>query len=276
MARIKADDLFIGYEARGEGSTALIFLHGVGSDKALWLNQLDYFSSLFNSHNSSITTAPPSRAWRVVAMDYPGYGESDLPRADLNRKQVAHYILRALDELGVERAHVIGLSMGGVIALEMWRQQPQRILSLTLADTFARHTEGDLILKRSRQALEMMTMRELAEQRIAAILHTKSQNLKRAVIENMARINPRSYFWASSVVWTANLRMELSRINLPTLVLVGEHDTVTPLELSKELQEGIKDAQMIVIPDAGHLSNLDNPSAFNCAIQNFLNQITHS
>lgn len=254
MARIEAGDLSIGYAERGSGE-AIVFLHGVGTDKELWADQLAYFS----------------QRRRAVAIDYPGYGESDAPPHELRREQIAGYITGALNSLGIERAHVVGLSMGGVIALEMWRQRPERLLSLTLADTFAKHPEGEAILERSLRLAATVTMRELAESRITALLQpAATPAMKQIVIENMARINPRAYAWAARAVWSADYTADVKRIETPTLILVGEHDAVTPIALSQELQRSIPHARLQVIPAAGHLSNFDNPVAFNSAVTEFL------
>jgi len=91
--------------------------------------------------------------------------------------------------LKITTAHVVGLSMGGVIALEMWRQQPARLRSLVLADTFANHPEGDAILQRSLDGMTRLGMREFAEGRVGAVLQPQAApELKQRVVENMARM----------------------------------------------------------------------------------------
>jgi 3-oxoadipate enol-lactonase len=254
MARVMVEDLQIGYSERGDGA-ALVFLHGVGSDKSVWDRQLAFFS----------------KQWRAVALDYPGYGESDLPVRDLDRPAIAGYVCGALDALGIAQAHVIGLSMGGVIALEIVRQQPHRLRLLTLADTFAHHPDADGIVARSRQAIETMPMSAFAELRVQALLAPGAPDaLRREVVETMARVDQRAYRWASVAVWTADYRADLAGIAIPTLVIVGEHDQPTPVALARELAAGIHGAQLAIIPDAGHISNIDNPAAFNAAVERFI------
>lgn len=258
MARIKAGDIALGFSEQGTGD-AIVFLHGVGSDKAVWDEQLTHFGA---------------RGYRAVALDYPGYGESDLPASDPDRARIASYIFAALDELKITTAHVVGLSMGGVIALEMWRQQPAHLRSLVLADTFANHPEGDAILQRSLDGMTRLGMREFAEGRVGAVLQPEAApELKQRVVANMARINTRSYTWASRAVWTANYVAELTNIGMPALVVVGEHDGLTPVALSEELHKGIRNSRLQVIPAAGHLANLDNPAAFNEALAEFFQSV---
>jgi 3-oxoadipate enol-lactonase len=177
MARILVDNLHIGYSERGDGA-ALVFPHGVGPDKSVWDRQLAFFS----------------KQWRAVALDYPGYGESDLPTRDLDRPAIAGYVSGALDALRIAAAHVVGLSMGGVIALEIVSLQPHRLRSLTLADTFAHHPDADGIVARSRQAIETMSMRAFAELRVRALLAPGAPDtLRREVVETMTQIDERTY-----------------------------------------------------------------------------------
>jgi 3-oxoadipate enol-lactonase len=257
MARITSNDLQIGYDERGSGD-ALVFLHGVGSDKSVWARQLAHF-------------AP---AWRAIALDYPGYGESDLPAHDLDRLSIASYIRGALDALGIAATHVVGLSMGGVIGLELALGWPERVRSLTLADSFARHPDAEAFLARSRAALETMSMREFAAARVGALLAPGApEELRREVVETMGRIDKRTYAWASAAVWTPDYRAALRQIAAPTLVLVGEHDQITPPAFSEELASTIPGARLVVIPSAGHIANIDNPATFNLLVEEFLKNV---
>ncbi len=257
MAVTKVGDLNIGYREQGKGEP-IVFLHGVGSDKELWDKQVAYFSE---SH-------------RAVAIDYPGYGESDLPNRDLGRAEIARYVLGTLEQLEISAAHVVGLSMGGIIALEMICRESSpraRVVSLTLADTFAKHHDGKAVLERAHKATETMTMREFAEARMSAVLSPHaSEVIRREAVENMARIDKRSYRWAASAVWTGDYLAELSNIAVPTLVVVGEYDQITPLSLAQQLESGIRRARLEVIPDAGHISNFENPGGFNKVLEAFL------
>lgn len=254
MARIQAGDLALGYDAMG-GGEAVVFLHGVGSDRSVWAAQVAYFA----------------KSWRAIALDYPGYGESDLAGRDLQRHDIASYVFMALDALGVASCHVVGLSMGGVIALEMHRQQPQRLRSLTLADSFAQHPDADGIIERSLNAIATMSMREFAEKRVQALLTPSAPPERRQeVIDPMGRIDPATYAWATRAVWTPDYRADLPTITMPTLILVGADDQPTPVALSEALHAGIPHAQMVIISNAGHISNLDNPTAFDAAVEAFL------
>lgn len=254
MAKIKVDELNITYCEKGHGN-AIVFLHGVGSDITVWERQLDYFS----------------RRWRAVAVEYPGYGQSGKPEKGLSLKEIAHFIFGAMGGLEIPQTHIVGLSMGGVMALEMVRQQPSRLKSLALADTFARHPNGMTILEGLHKDVSTMTMHEFAKGRVNLILAPDaSEALKQEVVETMARIDKRTYYWSTTAVWTADYRDDLPHIHIPTLVAVGEHDQLTPIALSEELNRGIPGSRFQVIPRAGHLSNLDNPDFFNQMVEEFI------
>jgi 3-oxoadipate enol-lactonase len=254
QGRVKADNLQIGYKEKGSGD-AIIFLHGVGSDKSVWDGQLEYFS----------------RKWRAISLDYPGYGDSDLPEGSLTREDIGRYLFGAMDGLGIKSAHVVGLSMGGVMALEMVRQQPARPRSLTLADTFAKHPDSDRILERIQKAMASMSMREFAQARVSVLVAPNASDaLKQEVVETMAKIDKRTYAWSSVAVWTADYRNDLPGIKIPTFIVVGEHDQVTPRALSEELHQGIPGSKLEIISGAGHIANRDTPDAFNRLVEEFI------
>ena len=245
----------IGFIDAGGGSeTPIIFLHGVGSDKSVWRPQLEHFGK--------------SRI--AVAFDYPGYGESDLVER-ASRDDFAASILGAMTALGIAKAHVCGLSLGGVVAIAMHAASAQRCASLIIADSFAVHPDGQAIYDRSVAASHSMTMRALAEARSGVLLGSAATDALRAdVIETMAAIDPAAYRIGAEAVWLADQRERASAIALPTLVLVGEEDGITPPALSEDLHRLVHGSELAYIPGAGHLANIEQPQAFNRSIESFL------
>ena len=245
----------IGFEEQGGGDAVpILFLHGVGSDKSVWRPQLEHFG----------------RSRRAAAFDYPGYGESDaIPGA--GRDDFADAMLAAMDALGIDRAHVCGLSLGGVIAIAMQALAPGRCASLILADSFAVHPDGAGIFERSVEASRSIGMRALAEARVDMLLGSAAPHELRAeVVETMAAIDPDAYCSGAEAVWLADQRDRAGRIRVPVLVLCGSEDRITPPALSKELAALIPGAQIEPIDAAGHLANAEQPAAFNAAIDRFL------
>lgn len=258
MASISTARGRIGYLQSGSGSELpIVFLHGVGSDKSVWRPQLEHFG----------------QARRAVAFDYLGYGESDFMEG-ASRDDLAAAILAAMDSLDITRAHICGLSLGGVIAIAMQATAPRHCASLIIADSFALHPDGQGIHDRSVAASWSMTMRALAEARSGVLLGSAAtEELRTEVIETMAAIDPAAYRVGAEAVWLADQRDRAAKINVPTLILVGEEDQITPPALSEELAKLIAGSRLELIPKAGHLTNAEQPQAFNAAIESFLAQL---
>src|SRR5437868_1931252 len=202
----------IGYvEAGGGTATPIVFLHGVGSDKSVWHPQLEHFGA----------------TRRAIAFDYPGYGDSDPAPDGTTRDDYASAIISGMHELGVDRAHICGLSLGGVVAIAIHHAAPERCASLILADTFAAHPNGLAIYERSLEGSR--DLRAMAEARVDVLLAQPADPaIRREVVETMSRIDPSAYRIGAEAVWLADQRDRAQKIEVPTLVLCGAEDRVTP------------------------------------------------
>ncbi|HEU0309755.1 MAG TPA: alpha/beta fold hydrolase [Sphingomicrobium sp.] len=256
MASIETARGRIGYVEAGRDLAPLpiIFLHGVGSDKSVWRPQLDHFG----------------KTRRALAFDYPGYGESEFLEG-ATRDDYAAAVIAAMDALGIDSAHVCGLSLGGVVAIAMHAAAPARCATLIIADSFAVHPDGQAIHDRSVAASQAMTMRELAEARTGLLLGSAATaEFHAEVIDTMAAIEPAAYRLGAAAVWLADQRDRAAAINVPTLILVGDEDQITPPGLSEELHRLIPDSRLRILEKAGHLANAEQPQAFSMAIESFL------
>jgi len=255
MARIQTQAGYaIGYEEAGGGDRLpIVFLHGVGSDRSVWRPQLTHFAE----------------ERRAIAFDYPGYGESDTAPAGTSRDDYAEAIASALNALGVSEAHVCGLSLGGVVAIALSAAAPNLCASLSLADTFATHPDGQAVYDRSIAASE--DMRVLAEGRADVLLAQPAEPaLRQEVIDTMARIDPAAFRIGAEAVWLADQHERARDIRVPTLVLCGADDHVTPPSLSLVLTRLIPGARCELIERASHLANLDRPDEFNTLVGAFI------
>ena len=255
MARVITNNGYeIGYVEAGSGDAVpIVFLHGVGSDKSVWHPQMTHFG----------------RERRTIAFDYPGYGESDPAPEGTSRDDFASAIISAMHELGIDRAHICGLSLGGVIAIAIHHAAPERCASLILADSFAVHPEGHAIYDRS--IASSSDLGAMARARVDVLLaHPAQGAVREEVIDTMSRIDPAAYRVGAEAVWLADQRSRAQRIDVPTLVVVGDQDLVTPVELSSELVDLIPAARMQVIAGAGHLTNLEKPAEFNSMVDDFI------
>jgi len=246
--------LSIGYADSGVGDkTPVVFLHGVGSDKSVWHPQLKAFA----------------RERRAIAFDYPGYGDSDPAPEGTTREDYAEAVLSGMRDLGIARAHICGLSLGGVVAIALHAADPDACASLILADTFAVHPDGQAIYDRSVAASE--DMRALAEGRVDVLLaQPAAPAVRTEVVGTMAKIHPAAFRIGAEAVWLADQRDRVHEIRVPTLVICGAQDHVTSPALSHELTRLIPGARFEQIEGAGHLTNLEKPEEFNTLVGAFI------
>jgi pimeloyl-ACP methyl ester carboxylesterase len=249
----------IHYECQGSGPV-LLLLHGIGSNSRAFRHQLTELSD----------------AWTVVAWDAPGYGRSDDPSEPFTLADLADQAVGLLDELEVEQAHVLGVSMGGVIAQLVYHRHSLRVRSLILADT---NTGGGGLPEPERsarvqgrlEALERLGPRGMAEARAPVLLRPDAPaDLLADVTDIMAEVRPAGYRAAAIALGQTDVSSLLSRINVPTLVIHGAQDRVVPVETGRMLANSIAGARLVVIPEAGHVANQEQPELFNAAVRQFL------
>jgi 3-oxoadipate enol-lactonase len=262
----------IAYHDRGQRhSTALLLIHGFPLDHRMWASQLVGLSAEV----------------RVIAPDLRGFGRSaartaaplEVTPGPLTMEQHADDLAALLDHLAVERAVVAGLSMGGYIAFAFWRRHPERVQALILLDTRAEpdapqaRANRDAAAVKVRQAgsaaiagemlPRLLSPANLSNQRISdEVLTMMSEQPVEGVAGALAGLRDR-----------ADSRPTLPTISVPTLVLVGEHDVLTPPADAAAMAAAIPAARIVVIPYAGHLSTLENPRAVNGAMRDFLRAV---
>ena len=174
--------------------------------------------------------------------------------------------------LGIDQAHICGLSLGGVIAIALHHAAPERCASLILADTFARHPDGQAIYDRSLAGSRDLPA--MAEARVDFLLAQPADPaVRREVVETMSAIDPAAYRIGAEAVWLADQRDRAAAVDVPALVICGDDDKPTPPELSRELQAMITGARLAMIAHAGHLTNLEQPQEFNRIVEQFIAQV---
>ena len=255
MPQLKLPDATINFRSAGSGRP-LVFLHGVGSSSHTWEGQLAHFGS----------------GHLCVAPDMRGYaGSTVADPASISMKRFAADVAALIASLDSGPADVCGLSMGGIVALNLWRDSPSSVRSLALCDTWANNPAGAATHPERMAAIDAGGMPDLAETRMPGIYGPGADPaLVRRGVDAFARLDKAAYRAASFDLWPQDLREVAKTITVPTLVMVGEQDTLTPLALSEELVELVPGAYLVVIPGAGHLTNEENPPAFNAALEEFL------
>ena len=261
--KVKLAGSDLGYDVSGDGPT-LCLLHAFPFHRAMWRPQLEVLR----------------RSWRIVSFDARGFGESPRGEGLLTMERIADDAIALLDRLAEDKAVFGGLSMGGYAALALHRRHRDRVRGLVLADTRAEadSEEG----RASRAALSERVRRGGPEPAVDAMLprllasHTRSSNpeLVDAVRGMMLAASSGGITDAlAGLSARADSTPTLREIRCPTLILVGEEDELTPVSSAETIQNGIAGSRLIVIPKAGHLSNMENPDAFNTAVSEFLHSL---
>ncbi len=253
-------DAWPAFEQRRGGAPALLFLHGIGGDASSFAPQLDHFAPRHH----------------VVAWTMPGYGASPaLP--EMTFASLADAAVRLLDRLELDRAVVVGHSMGGMVALEMTASHGDRVAGLVLACTTAAFgpSGSDFAEKflgaRLKPLDEGKTPADLAPALVAAMIgETAPPGAREAAAAAMARIAPDAYRAALHCLVTFDRRDALATIACPTLALAGSEDKTAPAEVMERMASRIPGGSYACLDGAGHIANQEAPDAFNAAIDGFL------
>jgi pimeloyl-ACP methyl ester carboxylesterase len=235
------------------GNPPAVLLHGLGTDRRIWLYQIP-----------ALCPRLP-----VIAVDLRGHGRSTAPAADWSIADMARDVVRLLRHLGAEKAHLIGLSMGGMVAQQFALDFPFATASLVLADTASR-----VDAQRARESLQFIaahSMRDIATARITTAFSEVVDPIMRGhVIEQVALNDKARYERAARAVFSFDVHARLHEIAAPTLVVAGEADRTFPLEWMTALADGIRGARLVRLAGAGHISNMERPQEFNRAVIDFL------
>jgi 3-oxoadipate enol-lactonase len=258
--KAQSNGINLAYSDAGQG-IPLVFLHAFPFNRTMWEPQLKGLSDRF----------------RVIAIDLRGHGESDAPLWRYSMDQFADDVKGLLDHLAIRQAVLVGLSMGGYIIFSFWRRYPERVKALVLADTRATPDNDEGRAKRvaMAQALYKDGPGAVADLMMPMLLSPASQTGRPDLVQRVRSIITNTQF--SGIIGDLMALYDrpdsvplLKAITCPTLVIVGEQDTGTPPSDARLIAEGIKGTRLEIIPGAGHISNLEQPEAFNRAIASFL------
>jgi 3-oxoadipate enol-lactonase len=249
------------YDVRGDGP-AVVLLHAFPLGKAMWDAQ-------------ARALAP---AHTVVRFDARGFGGTPPGDGLLTMERIADDAAALLDHLGIPQAAFVGLSMGGYAAFALVRRHPSRIKALVLADTRATADSPEQRRSRSQQADKVRAEGPAAiadgflEKAVGATTHQERPEVVARVREMILAAPARGVVDAlAGLAARADSTPTLREIRVPTLVLCGEEDALTPPADAEALRDGIAGSALEIVPKAGHLSAIEDPAAFNAALLAFLN-----
>jgi pimeloyl-ACP methyl ester carboxylesterase len=259
-----SDGTTVSYHDSGSG-TPILFLHSFGHNKNLWYPQLTHFAE---------------RGYRVIAPDMPGHGESSFDRDKHTVDLIAQSYVEFLERLDVQKTVVAGISIGGYIALRMWAHGAERMSGLVMICSKAEADSEEIKARRRAQ------IANIHENGLANFVETGGpKRVSPATLEN----RPWVVDWIKMMNYTVSAEANaatleamaikeddtktLATIDVPALILSGSHDIFIPKDSPFNLEKGIAKATHHVIEDAGHVASLENPTAVNKYLEEFLKTI---
>lgn len=258
---IPVNNFQLSYDDVGESSTPIIFLHGYPFNKSMWKGQLEFLK--------------PS--YRLIACDIRGFGESTDEESSLSIDMFADDLIAFMDKLNIEKAIVCGLSMGGYIAMNAQKRFPNRFEALVLSDTQCIADSVELKARRY-ETIEEITdhgVFKFNEGIIKGVFHKDSIKNKKEVVAELINVvfSNTNHIICQGLAALAEREetcSTLNKITIPTLIICGREDKVTPLVQSEFMHAKIEGSFLHVIDDAGHVSNLEQANEFNNLLLDFL------
>jgi 3-oxoadipate enol-lactonase len=242
----------------------VVFIHGFPFSQEMWRSQV----------------AELSGDYRVVTYDVRGHGESEVGDGQYSIEFFVDDLLALLERLEIEKVVVVGLSMGGYIALRAVERNPERFRALVLCHTRSEADTDEAKLKRtaSIRFVKQEGAKKFAEGFVRGVFAPQTFNSKPAIVKSILEIIERMSPLAIAGTLLAlaartDTTASLSKITVPTLILAGESDTLIPISAGQSMHEKIPNSELLVIPKSAHLSNLENPEEFNRLLLNFLRRL---
>ncbi len=248
------------YSDLGKGNIPIIFIHGFPFDKSIWQPQMSALQKIY----------------RVIAYDIRGFGSSNAG-AEMNMNILADDLIKLMDGLSIPKAIVCGLSLGGYIVLNAISRYPDRFEAIVLADTQCiADTEAQ---KKGRNEtiakIKICGLRDFTEDLLKKLFCPASLKIKKELVENI-----RVMMLATSAITISQTLMamanrndmcaSLKNISVPTLIICGKEDEITPTIQALNMKRNIPQSKLVIIDDAGHLPNLEQPMDFNLHLSDFV------
>ena len=261
MAFAPVNDMVLHFRVEGsEDAPALVLVNSLGTDARIW---------------DSVIARLAGR-YRVISYDKRGHGLSDSPGGDYSLDDHVSDLAGLLQFLGIERVALAGVSVGGLIAQDFALRYPDRLAALVLCDTAAK--VGDVAMWHERIATaRQLGLAALAEPVMARWFTERFRRERPAEVAGwrnmLARMPVDGYAGTCAALRDADLRGAIAAITVPTLVVVGEQDLATPVELVGGMAQAIPGSQFVTIPDCGHIPSIEQPQALTALMTRFLNEV---
>ena len=247
---------------RGSGGIPILFVHGFPLDHTMWRRQIDFFQE----HE------------RVIVPDLRGFGRSDVSTGTMTMEQYADDLAEMLEAMNVQEPVIFcGLSMGGYIGWQFWKRHRRRLRALVQCDTRAVADTPEASANRLKVAGRVVTEGTafLAEAMLPKLFSPVTVKEQPEMVEAMRQVMlnapPEGVAAASrGMAVREDFTAQLEKIDVPTLIVVGDHDEIAPSAEMQTIADAIPDAVWLQIPYAGHMSPLEDPAVFNDALAEFI------
>ncbi len=262
MSQVLVNGIKLYYEIHGTGE-ALILIEGLGYANWSWFRQIKVLSDSYG----------------VVSFDNRGVGKSDKPDIPYSIELMADDVARLMESLGIEKAHILGVSMGGYIAQQLAIKYPKKVRSLVLGCTSFGGPQSIPLTEEALQSMlkvEGLNAEEVIRQGFKVAISPKflanyPEVVDQLVAWRLDNPTPR-YAWERqfAAARAFNVETQLKKIKVPVLVITGSEDIVVPPQNSILLAERISEAQLVIIPGGGHLFFIEKAEEFNSTVLDFL------
>ena len=261
--QIKANGIQMSYELSGKkGAPVVVLSHSLSASLLMWNPQMDALNPCF----------------QVLRYDIRGQGNSDVTPGPYTMELLAKDVIGLLDALNINRAHFVGLSIGGMIGQGLALNHAHRLQSLALCDTAsvvppeAQPLWQERINKILSKGMEAL-LDETIERWFTPALLKQGSPMLEVIRKQILATDVAGYIGCAEAIRKLNYLNRLSEIKLPTLIMVGEDDPGTPASASQAIHERISNSKLVILPSARHISNVEQTEAFNFALLNFLKNL---
>jgi 3-oxoadipate enol-lactonase len=260
--KLSANGIDINYAIDGDGPVVTMS-HSLACHLGMWDEQVQALRGRY----------------RVLRYDTRGHGLTSAPAGAYRLEEMADDLHGLLTGLGIRETHFVGLSMGGMIGQVFALKHPAMIQSLILCDTTSRYPAGAAAIWEDRiRTVESSGMAPLVEPTLGrwftAPFRARQPELMKRVGAMVAATPPKGYVGCCHAIPKINLTDRLKEIHCPALVIVGEEDPGTPVDMAREIHAALPGAELAILRSASHISNLEQPEEFNRVLLGFLDKVT--
>lgn len=247
-------------DIQAAGSPAVLLIHGLGANRLSWQLQIE---------------ALAKAGYRCIAPDLPGFGNSLALKGRMSIPRLANSMVTLLDELEIPQAVVVGLSMGGTVALTLALNSPRHVERLVLVSTFSRLRPASMSEARYflRRVWVVYTRGLTSQARVVAervFPGDGQESLRKILEEQIQEADPRTYRSAMRSLGFFNVTRRLKELRMPVMVITGADDSTIPVNVQRSLAAGVSGAKHVIVPRAGHGVIADQPDVFNRELMSFI------